>query len=64
MVGAVFAVNLVILAGVDAGYEAGLTDVYRQRPIIAVVVVVALVVSPIVGAKVALRRLDQRSQRS
>lgn len=64
IVGAVFAVNLVIFSGVEGGYEASLSDVYHQRPIIAVLVVVALVVSPIVGAKLALHRLEERSRRS
>ena len=64
IVGAVFAVNLTIFTGVEGGYEAGLSDVFEQRPFVGVLVVVALVVSPLIGLAVALHRRRPSSKGS
>ena len=62
IVGAVLAVNIVIFAGVEGGYEASPSDVFDQRPVAALTILAVLVFSPVVGAFVALKR--RRSRRS
>lgn len=56
IVGAVLAVNILIFAGVEGGYEASLSDALDQRPVAAITALVVLVLSPLVGAFVAVER--------
>lgn len=53
LLGGVVAVNLVIYYGVDRGYEASLSEVFEQSPLLGVVVVGALLAGPIVGVLTA-----------
>lgn len=56
VVGAVVAVNLVIYAGIDRGYEASIADVFRQNLLVGIATVTILAAGPVVGV-VAARRL-------
>ncbi len=55
LVGGIAAVNLVIFAGVDQGYEASLPEVFETNVLLGVTTVAVLIAGPIVGAIVALR---------
>jgi uncharacterized membrane protein len=62
VVGAIIAVNLIITAGVDRGYEASLSEVFEENALVAVAALVVLVAGPVVGAIVARqirRRMEQ-----
>jgi ABC-type nitrate/sulfonate/bicarbonate transport system permease component len=54
--GAVLAVNVVIFAGFERGYETTLSEVFDQRPVVAVIVVAVLALSPAIGGVVGFRR--------
>jgi hypothetical protein len=58
VVGSVVALNLMILSGVDSGYEASIAQVFDHRLLFGVLVVVALVAGPVLGVIAAgtLRR--------
>lgn len=49
LVGAVVAVNFVILTGVERGYESSLGEVFEHSLIAGIVTVVILVAGPIAG---------------
>ncbi len=53
--GAIVAVNVVIFAGIEDGYEASIPDVFRENTLVGVVVVAILVAGPIVGFVVSRR---------
>ena len=55
IVGAIVAVNLVITAGVDRGYEASLAEVFGESAVLGVAVLAILVAGPIVGVYAARR---------
>lgn len=55
LTGAIVAVNVVIFSGMDQGYETSLPDVFRQSPVVGVVVVAVLVAGPVVGVVLARR---------
>ena len=55
LVGAIVAVNFVIFVGIEGGYEAGITDVFRENVLFGLVTVAILVAGPVVGV-VAMRR--------
>lgn len=55
VVGLIAAVNVVIFAGIDGGYEAGLGDVFSQQPITGVIVVLLWFGGPLAGALIANR---------
>jgi len=63
VVGAVLAVNVVIYAGIDRGYEATIPDVFRESTVIGVVAVALLVTGPVVGVVLARRLRDRRTGR-
>lgn len=54
-IGLVIAVNVVIFSGVDNGYEATPVEVLEQRPVAAMVSVVAFVTSTGVGMMIGRR---------
>lgn len=54
-IGAVIAVNVVIYAGIDEGYEASVRDVFDQNVLVGIVVVSVLVAAPVAGVVVARR---------
>lgn len=58
IVGAILAVNLVIFAGIDSGYEASPREIFEQNWIVGVLTVAILISGPILGVVVAraLRR--------
>jgi hypothetical protein len=60
--GAILSVNLVILLGVEGGYEASLGDVFARSILIGIVVVTVLVAGPLGGVAYARwrRRLRER----
>ena len=58
--GAIVAVNLVITAGIDRGYESSLADVFEENTVIGVLTVAILISGPIVGVIVANRRPRNR----
>ncbi len=60
VIGAIVAVNIVIFAGPDQGYESRPSDVYEHSPVLAVVTVAVLVAGPIAGAAIA-RRMRSRA---
>lgn len=61
IVGAIVAVNIVIYAGPDDGYESSIDDVFRHNVLIGVVTVAALIAGPILGVVVARRLRTRRS---
>ena len=62
IVGAIVAVNIVIYSGLESGYETSLPEVYRQLPVIGVVVTVVLIAGPVVGVLIARRIARSRSE--
>lgn len=58
LVGAVVAVNFVIYAGIEGGYEASIAEVFRQSPFAGIATVAILIAGPLLGVVVAriLRR--------
>jgi hypothetical protein len=61
VVGAIVAVNFVIFAGIDGGYEARIADVFRQNVIAGVVTVIVLLAGPVFGVVGARRLRRNRS---
>lgn len=59
--GGIVAVNVVIWAGPDAGYESSLLDVFRHNPLTGIVATVFLLGGPIVGVWTARKLRHQRS---
>ncbi len=55
IVGAIVAVNVVITAGVDRGYQASLAEVFEESAVLGVAVLAILVAGPIVGVYAARR---------
>jgi hypothetical protein len=55
IVGGIVAVNVVIYAGIDRGYEASLADVFGQNAVVGVVTVAILVAGPVLGLVTAHR---------
>ena len=62
IVGGIAAINLVIFAGIEPGYEATLPEVFSQSWVVGIVTVVVLMAGPIVGVIVARRIRRRRSQ--
>ena len=62
VVGAIVAVNFVICVGIKDGYEASISDVFRQNMFAGIVTVVVLVAGPVFGIVVA-RRLRRKRTR-
>lgn len=60
-VGAIVAVNVVIYAGIERGYEATIPEVFRQNTLIGLVVVTILSAGPLVGVWIARRVRHQRT---
>lgn len=59
--GAIIAINLIITAGVERGYEASLIEVFEENALVAVAAVAILVVGPVVGVIIA-RRIRRRME--
>jgi uncharacterized membrane protein len=59
--GAIVAVNFIIYAGIDRGYEATIPEVFRQSVVAGVVTVAVLVAGPVVGVWIARRLRRRRS---
>lgn len=53
VVGAIVAVNIVIFAGIDRGYEATIPEVFRENAAVGVLAVAVLVAGPILGVLTA-----------
>ena len=61
-VGAIIAVNVVITAGVDRGYQATIPEIFDESIILGVITVAILAAGPVVGVIVA-RRIRKRTGR-
>ncbi len=59
-VGAIIAVNVVITAGVDQGYEASLPEIFEESIFLGIVTVAILAAGPVLGVIIA-HRLQRRS---
>lgn len=59
-VGAIAAVNVVITAGVDRGYQASFSEIFDDSIFLGVVTVSILAAGPVVGVIVA-RRIRKRA---
>jgi hypothetical protein len=56
LVAGIVAVNVVIYSGIDAGYEAGIGEVFDYNPLVGVAVVAILVLGPVLGILLARAR--------
>ncbi|MGB7858948.1 MAG: hypothetical protein WBM90_00440 [Acidimicrobiia bacterium] len=59
VIGAIAAVNLVIFSGFERGYETGLDEVFKERPLTGILVVIFIAVGPalgVLGARLIRRR--------
>jgi hypothetical protein len=61
--GAIVAVNIVITAGVDRGYEATIPEIFQENLLIGTITVMTLASGPVLGV-VAARRLRRRRRSS
>jgi len=61
-VGAIIAVNVVITAGVDQGYEASLSEIFEENIFLGIVTVTILAAGPVLGV-ITAHRLQRRSGR-
>ena len=59
-VGAIIAVNVVITAGVDRGYQATIPEIFDESIILGVITVAIVAAGPVVGVIVA-RRIRKRT---
>ena len=59
-VGAIAAVNVVITAGVDRGYQASFSEIFKESIFLGVVTVAILAAGPVVGV-IAARRIRKRT---
>jgi uncharacterized membrane protein len=59
-VGAIIAVNVVITAGVDQGYQASLAEIFEENVFLGIVTVAILAAGPVLGVIIA-HRLQRRS---
>jgi len=60
--GAIAAVNLVIFAGVEGGYEATIPEVFRESTSLGVLTVSVLAAGPILGVVIARAIRRQRAK--
>jgi len=60
--GAIVAVNVVITAGIDRGYEASIPEIFRENVLIGIVTVMVLAAGPVLGVVTA--RWSRRRRRS
>ena len=59
-VGAIAAVNVVITAGVNRGYQASFSEIFEESIFLGVVTVAILAAGPVVGV-IAARRIRKRT---
>jgi uncharacterized membrane protein YccC len=59
-VGAIIAVNVVITAGVDQGYQASLPEIFEENVFLGIMTVLILAAGPVLGVIIA-HRLQRRS---
>jgi hypothetical protein len=59
-VGAIIAVNVVITAGVDRGYQATIAEIFDESIILGIITVAILAAGPVVGV-IAARRIRKRT---
>lgn len=63
VISAIVAVNVVIYAGIEDGYEASIGDVFDESLVIGLVTVAILVGGPILGVYLMRRRRHRRDLR-
>lgn len=61
VVGAIVAVNLVIYAGIEDGYEASISDIFDENPVVGVLTVAILLGAPFAGVAIARQRRRKRN---
>ena len=61
--GGIAAVNVVIWAGPDTGYQSSLQDVFRHNPLTGIAATTLLVGGPIIGVWIARKLRHQRDVR-
>jgi hypothetical protein len=64
VIGAILAVNLVIYAGIEGGYEATPLEWLEQNPAVGIVGVLLLVIGPLAGGFIAVGRRRNRGSQS
>lgn len=64
LVGVIAAVNFVIYAGVEQGYEASLVEVFQHSPVVGIATVMILLAGPVLGVLTARRLRRRRAQGS
>ena len=62
LVGAVLAINFVIYAGIQQGYEASLVEVFQHSLIAGIVTVMILIAGPVLGVLTARRLRRKRAK--
>lgn len=60
--GAIAAVNLVIFAGVEGGYEATIPEVFRESTPLGVLTIAVLAAGPVLGVVIARTIRRQRAK--
>lgn len=53
--GAIAAINVVIFAGIEDGYEATITEVFSQNAFVGIAALLVLAAGPAIGVVIALR---------
>ena len=64
VLGAIVAVNVVILSGIETGYESTVPEVFAYHPLLGTVVVAILVAGPLSGVLLARRARTVRGRRT
>ena len=60
IIGAIVAVNFVIMVGPDSGYESSFTDIFSESTVVGLATIVILIAGPLLGAAIALRSRAKR----
>jgi hypothetical protein len=58
--GAIVAVNIVIFSGTEDGYEASISQVFRDNPVVGIITVAFLAAGPVAGVIMARRMRRSR----
>lgn len=60
IIGAIVAVNFVIMVGPDSGYESSFADIFSESTADGVATIAILIAGPLLGAFIALRTRAKR----
>ena len=64
VLGAIVAVNVVIMSGIERGYESGLREIFEYNALLGVIIVSILVAGPVLGVSLARRARAIRMRRN